>query len=85
MGAIYTLYQLFSGTKKRWFYALLTGLLIAASFMSKGPVSIYALFLPLILAQAISGSLKGLKNNFEDMLIFFLLTSLYLYDSSCII
>ena len=69
MGAIYTLYELFSGAKKRWGYGLLTGLLIAASFMSKGPVSLYTLFLPLILAHAITGGLKGLKNNLGPLIL----------------
>ena len=42
MGGIFCLYQLFEHPKSKWRYALLTGIFFGASFMSKGPVSIYA-------------------------------------------
>jgi 4-amino-4-deoxy-L-arabinose transferase-like glycosyltransferase len=69
MGGIYCLYQLFEQPKTQYRYALISGLLIGASFMSKGPVSIYALFLPLILAKAIVSGLNNLKSNTGPLLV----------------
>ncbi len=69
MGGIYCLYQLFEQPKSRWTYALLTGLFFGASFMSKGPVSIYALFLPLVLAKGIVSSFRGLKSHIGPLLM----------------
>ena len=63
MGGIFCLYQLFAHPKSRWTYALLAGIFFGASFMSKGPVSLYALFLPLVLAKAIVSGLRNLKAN----------------------
>lgn len=67
MGGIYCLYQLFEQPKSRWTYAVLTGLFIGASFMSKGPVSLYALFLPLLLAKAMVSGWRGVKSNLGPM------------------
>ncbi len=69
MGGIYCLYQLFEHPKTRYRYALISGLLIGASFMSKGPVSIYALFLPLVLAKAIVSGLNNLKSNAGPLIV----------------
>lgn len=69
MGGIYGLFQLFEQPKARWSYAILTGLLIGASFMSKGPVSLYALFLPLILAKAIVSGWRGVKSNLGPLAV----------------
>ncbi|MDA0719305.1 MAG: glycosyltransferase family 39 protein [Bacteroidetes bacterium] len=80
MGGIYCLYQLFEQPKSRWRYALLTGLFFGASFMSKGPVSLYALFLPLVLAKAIVTGLRGVRSNLGPLvavLIVGLVTALW--------
>lgn len=69
MGGIYCMYQLFEQSKSRWTYAVLTGVFIGASFMSKGPVSLYALFLPLILAKAIVSGWRGVKSNLGPLLL----------------
>ncbi|WP_435579634.1 ArnT family glycosyltransferase [Gilvibacter sp.] len=53
MVAIYAIHKLFSQTKKLLFYGLLAGLALAASWMSKGPVSLYALLLPFLIAYGI--------------------------------
>ena len=37
--------------------------------MSKGPVSIYALFLPLVLAKAIVSGLNNLKSNAGPLIV----------------
>ena len=69
MGGIYCLYQLFEQPKSRWSCALLTGLFFGASFMSKGPVSLYALFLPLVLGKAIVTGLRGVRSNIGPLLL----------------
>ena len=80
MGGIFCLYQLFEHPKSKWRYALLTGIFFGASFMSKGPVSIYALFLPLVLAKAIVSGLRHLKANIAPLtlvLVVGLITALW--------
>ncbi|MDA8650764.1 glycosyltransferase family 39 protein [Flavobacteriaceae bacterium] len=61
MGGIYTLHQLFQNTKHWYAYGALTGLFLGASFMSKGPVSLYALFLPFIIAILIQKRYSGFR------------------------
>src|SRR5690606_24179704 len=48
--AIYFLYGFFSLPDNKWKNGLLAGLFIGLSFMGKGPVSLYALLLPFLLA-----------------------------------
>lgn len=50
MGAIYQIYRLFTSENHRIGHALMAGLFLGFSFMSKGPVSLYALFLPFLIA-----------------------------------
>ena len=50
MIAIYQFYRLFTEDQKTWQHAILTGIFLGFSFMSKGPVSLYALFLPFLIA-----------------------------------
>lgn len=50
MGAIYYIHKLFTSEKKQLLYGLLIGLFLAGSWMSKGPVSLYALLLPFLIA-----------------------------------
>jgi 4-amino-4-deoxy-L-arabinose transferase-like glycosyltransferase len=53
MVAIYYLHKLFSESKRLILYGFLAGLFLAASWMSKGPVSLYALLLPFLIAYGI--------------------------------
>ncbi|MBL7472636.1 ArnT family glycosyltransferase [Robertkochia sediminum] len=49
-GAIYWLIRLFMDKDGTWKHALLAAVFFAASFLSKGPVSLYALWLPFMIA-----------------------------------
>lgn len=49
---IYYLFQFFEKDQRAYTHALLAGLFIGLSFMSKGPVSHYALLLPFLIAYA---------------------------------
>ncbi len=57
--AIYYLYGLFNSNDHKWKNSLLAGLFIGLSFMSKGPVSLYALLLPFLLAYGAVFKYKG--------------------------
>ncbi|QDO94104.1 glycosyltransferase [Formosa sediminum] len=61
MVAIYHLYQLFQKQSNFWSHTLLSGLFLGFSFLSKGPVSLYALFLPFILAYASTFKFKNFR------------------------
>jgi 4-amino-4-deoxy-L-arabinose transferase-like glycosyltransferase len=50
-------------SKPPWLKMLLFGVLLAAAFMSKGPVSFYVLLLPFLLAFGVSYGFGGLKHN----------------------
>ncbi|NND26556.1 MAG: phospholipid carrier-dependent glycosyltransferase [Flavobacteriaceae bacterium] len=51
---IYHLYQLFKKSKGYWKHTLLAGLFIGLSIMCKGPISIYVLLVPFLIAYGIS-------------------------------
>jgi len=51
---IYKLFQLFKYRKHCWTYGLLSGVFIGLSILCKGPISIYALFLPFLFAYGIA-------------------------------
>ena len=57
--AIYFLYSFFDHPDNKWKNSLLAGLFIGLSFMSKGPVSLYALLLPFLLAYGFVYKYKG--------------------------
>lgn len=57
--ALYYLYGFFSSNDHKWKNSLLAGLFIGLSFMSKGPVSLYALMLPFLLAYWVVFKYKG--------------------------
>ncbi|MDW5290065.1 ArnT family glycosyltransferase [Formosa sp. PL04] len=57
--AIYHLFQLFQKENKYWKHTIIAGVCLGFSFLSKGPVSLYALFLPFILAYAFTYKFKN--------------------------
>lgn len=61
MGAIYFLAGAFQGKGKQWSNFLWAGVMMGLSILSKGPVSLYALFLPWLIATLIFNrpSMKG--------------------------
>lgn len=58
LGAIYFLVLALEKRGKQWGYFLLSGLFMGLSFLSKGPVSFYALFLPFIISYAATYRLR---------------------------
>jgi len=60
VGIVYII-KLLSENKKHYLNAALAGLFIGFSFLSKGPVSIYALLLPFLIAYGVIYKFKNLK------------------------
>jgi 4-amino-4-deoxy-L-arabinose transferase-like glycosyltransferase len=69
-GSIYFLIRLFKKKRENYINALIAGLFLGASLMSKGPVSLYALFLPFILSYAFSYKFKDLHLKWKSLLMF---------------
>lgn len=59
--AIYQLFLLFEKNKTSWKHTLLAGCFIGFSFLSKGPVSMYALMLPFLMAYGFIFKYKNVK------------------------
>lgn len=66
---IYYLFQFFENHDKRYRYALLAGLFIGLSFMSKGPVSHYGLMLPFLIAYGFVYRFKGFKSKWLPLIL----------------
>ncbi|MFW5754868.1 MAG: ArnT family glycosyltransferase [Marinilabiliaceae bacterium] len=58
---ILSLIKLFSDRGSPWRHAVVSGIFIGFSIMSKGPISLYALFLPFLLAYGFIYKYRGLK------------------------
>ena len=58
---ILSLIKLFSDEGPQWKHAAVSGIFIGFSIMSKGPISLYALFLPFLLAYGFIYKFRGLK------------------------
>ncbi|UGU17146.1 glycosyltransferase family 39 protein [Sinomicrobium kalidii] len=67
--SLYFLYMLFQG-EKPWKNALLAGIFAGASFMSKGPVSLYTLFLPFVIAYGIVYKYRYFRKKMLPLLVF---------------
>lgn len=59
--AIYHLFLLFDKKTNYWKHTLIAGVCLGLSFLSKGPVSLYALFLPFLLAYAFTYKFKKIR------------------------
>ncbi len=70
MVCIYFLYLFFTSANSKYKNALLAAIFFGCSFMSKGPVSLYALLLPFLIAFGIVYRYKNLKNNILPLLLF---------------
>lgn len=84
MVSIYFLYVFFSKKENTYHNALLAALFFAGSFMSKGPVSIYALLLPFLIAYHVVYKIKILKDQKVALLLFLVVAAIgsgwwYLY------
>ncbi len=60
--AILQLYKAFQAVESSWKEWLLAGIFLGLSFMCKGPVSIFALLLPFLIAYGIVFKYKGFRN-----------------------
>ena len=59
--AIYNLNKLFRAESTSWKHTLLAGICIGASLLCKGPVSIYALLLPFLIAYGFTFKYRNIK------------------------
>ena len=60
--AIYTIYKLLTEESSRYLYAVISGILIGCSFLSKGPVSMYALLVPFFIAFGVAFRYNDFKS-----------------------
>ncbi|EDM44849.1 hypothetical protein SCB49_01974 [unidentified eubacterium SCB49] len=74
LAAIYFLFQFFSSSVKRYHNALLAGLCIGLSFMSKGPVALYSLLLPFIIAYGLVFKFKTFQKKWLPLLLLLVVT-----------
>jgi len=73
LAGIYFLFQFFKNPKQQWKNTLLASLFVGLSFLSKGPVSLYALFLPFIISYGIVYKFKNFKVKWIPFVSFILL------------
>ncbi len=74
LGCIYLLYLFFTKEAHKYRNALLAGLFFGCSFLSKGPVSLYALLLPFLIAFGIVYKYKNFKTRWLPLLAFLVVT-----------
>jgi len=67
------LLKFFNDEKINWKNVLLVGVFIGFSIMSKGPVSLYALFLPFVIAYGVVFKFKKLKEKTVPIIAFIIL------------
>lgn len=70
LGCIYFLIRLIKYDTKSYLYATIAGLFFGASLLSKGPVSLYALFLPFLISYGITYKFKNLTTKWRTLLLF---------------
>lgn len=75
--AIYHLFLLFKSSRHVWRNALTASLFIGFSFMSKGPVSLYALLLPFLAAYGLTYKYSDLKAKSAPLLVSIVLAILF--------
>ncbi|MBC9796598.1 ArnT family glycosyltransferase [Sinomicrobium weinanense] len=68
--SIYFLYTLFEEEKQMWKNALLAGIFAGASFLSKGPVSLYTLFLPFLIAYGVAYKYRNFTKKILPAILF---------------
>ncbi|WP_282018779.1 ArnT family glycosyltransferase [Salegentibacter mishustinae] len=69
MLAIFFLYKLYNTTKYWYLIATISGLFIGCSILSKGPVSLYALFLPFLIAYGFIYKFRGTKERWKAIVL----------------
>ncbi len=74
MVCIFQLYLFFTSEEKKYQRVLIAALFFGCSFMSKGPVSFYALLLPFLIAFGIVYKFQNLKSRMLPLAIFFIVS-----------
>lgn len=69
LGAIYLLYQAWETKKSSWIKFTGASILLGLSFLSKGPVAFYALFLPFLISYIIVNGSKSMLNKWPQLLL----------------
>ncbi len=72
MVTIYQFYLFFTSEEKKYQRAIIAALFFGFSFMSKGPVSLYALFLPFLIAFGIVYKYKNMASRILPLILFLL-------------
>lgn len=70
MVAIYYLWNFFQNEKRLLKNAIFAALFFGLSFMSKGPVSLYALLLPFLIANGAIYGVKGFRKKWKPFIVF---------------
>lgn len=73
LAGLYFLFLFFEENNSRWKNALLAGFFVGLSLLSKGPVSLYVLFLPFLISYGIVFKFKNLKSRILPLLTFLIL------------
>lgn len=73
MGAIFFVFKLLLDDRKTHKHALFAGLFLGLSFLSKGPVSHFALLLPFLIAYGLVYKYRSVKEKITSILLFFLI------------
>ncbi|WP_037321822.1 glycosyltransferase family 39 protein [Salegentibacter sp. Hel_I_6] len=93
MLAIFSLYKLYNSTKNWYLYAAISGFFMGCSILSKGPVSIYALLLPFLIAYGVIYNFDGTKVRWKALALLILLALIsggwwnlyvYLFDTRAV-
>lgn len=71
--AIFHLFQLFEKQKQYWKHTLIAGLFFGFSIMSKGPISLYALLLPFLIAYGFTYRYKYFKPKYFSIVSFLII------------
>ncbi len=73
LAGIYFLIHFFQTQKKYWYHALIAAFFVGLSLMSKGPVSLYVLFLPFIISYSIVYKYENFKPKRIALIAFIIL------------
>ncbi|MGB3344952.1 MAG: glycosyltransferase family 39 protein [Aequorivita sp.] len=76
VACIYLLYLFFTEEQHKYRNALLAGLFFGCSFLSKGPVSLYGLLLPFLIAFGIVYKYKNFKSRWLPLVAFLIVAAI---------
>ena len=72
VGCCYFFIRIFQSPHSKYGNAVAAGLFFGASLLSKGPVSLYALFLPFLISYGVIYRFRNLNQNWKPLLVFLL-------------